>query len=206
VRTNFRAPLSTAVAISFGLLVLVGLFVPALFDLRNQILNWAILLAALALLVGLVNLFQVHWHRVRTRQNTLYSAVLIVAMLVTFAITLLQGSNGTFATWIFNNIQVPMETSLMALVAVSLTLAAARLMQQREDLMSIVFLVTLFVLLLGAGPLFGLELPYFTRVLAPYVTNTISLAALRGLLIGVALGTITTGLRILIGADRPYGG
>jgi hypothetical protein len=206
VRTNFRAPLSTAVAISFGLLVLVGLFVPALFDLRNQILNWAILLAALALLVGLVNLFQVHWHRVRTRQNTLYSAVLIVAMLVTFAITLLQGSNGTFATWIFNNIQVPMETSLMALVAVSLTLAAARLMQQREDLMSIVFLVTLFVLLLGAGPLFGLELPYFTRVLAPYVTNTISLGALRGLLIGVALGTITTGLRILIGADRPYGG
>jgi hypothetical protein len=206
VRTNFRAPLSTAVAISFGLLVLVGLFVPALFDLRNQILNWAILLAALALLVGLVNLFQVHWHRVRTRQNTLYSAVLIVAMLVTFAITLLQGSNGTLATWIFNNIQVPMETSLMALVAVSLTLAAARLMQQREDLMSIVFLVTLFVLLLGAGPLFGLELPYFTRVLAPYVTNTISLGALRGLLIGVALGTITTGLRILIGADRPYGG
>jgi hypothetical protein len=38
------------------------------------------------------------------------------------------------------------------------------------------------------------------------VTNYISLGALRGLLIGVALGTITTGLRILIGADRPYGG
>lgn len=206
MRTGFRAPLSTAVAISFGILVLLGLFIPALFDLRNQILNWAILLAALALLLGLVNLFQVHFHRLRSRQKPVYSAVLIIAMLATFAITLLQGSNGSLATWIFNYIQVPMETSLMALVAVSLTLAAARLMQQREDLMSIVFLVTLFILLLGAGPLFGLELPYFTRVLAPYITNFISLGALRGLLIGVALGTITTGLRILIGADRPYGG
>jgi hypothetical protein len=28
----------------------------------------------------------------------------------------------------------------------------------------------------------------------------------RGILIGVALGTIATGLRILMGVDRPYGG
>jgi len=28
----------------------------------------------------------------------------------------------------------------------------------------------------------------------------------RGILLGVALGTLTTGLRILFGADRPYGG
>lgn len=203
---NFRSPLSVAVAISFGLLVLIGLFVPELFDLRNQVLNWAILLAALALLLGLVNLFQVHFHRVRTRQQPMYSLVLIVAMGVTFVITLLLGSNSQAASWIFNYIQVPMETSLMAVLAVSLTLAAARLMQQRSDLMSIVFLVTLFVLLLGAGPLFGLELPYFTRVLAPYVSNNLSTGALRGLLIGVSLGTITTGLRVLIGADRPYGG
>jgi hypothetical protein len=125
---------------------------------------------------------------------------------VTFVITLLLGSNSQAASWIFNYVQVPMETSLMAVLAVSLTLAAARLMQQRSDLMSIVFLVTLFVLLLGAGPLFGLELPYFTRVLAPYINNNLSTGALRGLLIGVSLGTITTGLRVLIGADRPYGG
>lgn len=206
MKTGFRAPLSTAIAISFGLLILLGLFIPELADLRNHILNWAVLLAALALLLGLANLWRVHFKKIRDRENTLYSFVLLVAMLVTFAITLLQGSQSAIPNWIFNYIQVPIETSLMAVLAISLTLAAARLLRDRPDLMNIVFLITLFVLLMGAGPLFGLEIPVLTRTIAPYINNFLSVGALRGLLIGVALGTVTTGLRILIGADRPYGG
>lgn len=202
---NLRAPLSTAVAIGFGLLVLLGIFIPDLADLRNRILTWAMLLAAMALLLGLLNLFQVHYQHIRAKEKSVYSLVLIVAMVVTFALTLLQGSDSASAEWVFNYIVVPIETSLMAVLAISLTLAAARAFQQRTDLMNLVFIGTLLVLLLGAGPLFGMELPYFTRVLSPYINNVLALGAMRGLLMGVALGTITTGVRILIGADRPYG-
>lgn len=202
----FRAPFSTAVAISFGLLVLLGLFVPDLADLRNRILNWVILLAAMALLLGLANLVQVHYQRVRNKENPLNSLLLISAMAGTFAVTLFQGSDSSSSSWIFNYVILPIETSLMAVLAISLTLATARLLQQRTDLMNIVFVVTLLVLLLGAGPLFGIELPFFTRILNPYISNVLAVGAMRGLLIGVALGTITTGVRILIGADRPYGG
>lgn len=202
---KFRAPFSTAIAMSFGLLVLLGIFIPDLDDLRNRILQWAMLLAATALLLGLLNLAQVHYQRIRSREQTLHSALLLVAMLVTFVVTLLQGSDSVSAEWIFNYLIVPVETSLMAVLAVSLTLAAARMFQQRTDLMNIVFIGTLLLLLLGAGPLFGVELPYFTRVLSPYINNVLAVGAMRGLLIGVALGTITTGVRALIGADRPYG-
>lgn len=202
---NLRAPLSTAVAIGFGLLVLLGIFIPDLADLRNRILTWAMLLAAMALLLGLLNLFQVHYQRIRAKEKSVYSLVLIVAMVVTFALTLLQGSDSESAEWVFNYIVVPIETSLMAVLAISLTLAAARTFQHRTDLMNLVFIGTLLVLLLGAGPLFGMELPYFTRVLSPYINNVLALGAMRGLLMGVALGTITTGVRVLIGADRPYG-
>ncbi len=202
---NLRAPLSTAVAIGFGLLVLLGIFIPDLADLRNRILTWAMLLAAMALLLGLLNLFQVHYQRIRAKEKSVYSLVLIVAMMVTFALTLLQGSDSESAEWVFNYIVLPIETSLMAVLAISLTLAAARTFQHRTDLMNLVFIGTLLVLLLGAGPLFGMELPYFTRVLSPYINNVLALGAMRGLLMGVALGTITTGVRILIGADRPYG-
>jgi len=202
---TLRASVSTAVAIAFGLLVLLGIFIPDLTDLRNRILNWAMLLAAMALLLGLLNLLQVHYQRMRERQTPLYSLVLIVAMVVTFIVTLLQGSDSPAAEWIFNYLVVPVETSLMAVLAISLTLAAARTFQHRTDLMNLVFIGTLLLLLLGAGPLFGMELPYFTRVLSPYINNVLALGAMRGLLIGVALGTITTGVRILIGADRPYG-
>jgi hypothetical protein len=36
--------------------------------------------------------------------------------------------------------------------------------------------------------------------------NSLPVAGARGILLGVALGSLTTGLRILIGADRPYSG
>lgn len=199
-------PIAAAVAIAGGVFILVSLFVPGFEDLRNRILNWAILLAALALLLGLVNLFSVHFEKLRNRQQPVYSAILIVAMLATFGITAWEGSQAPIPSWIFNNIEVPIEASLMAVLAVSLTLAAARLMQNRKDLMSIVFAITLFILLLGSGPLFGVELPFFTSRLGPYVSGILATGAMRGLLIGVALGTVLTGLRILIGADRPYGG
>jgi hypothetical protein len=201
-----RGLISAAVAIGVGFLLLISLLVPGLEELRTRVLNWAVLLAAVALVMGLVNLFQVHWANVRNRERTVYSAVLLVGMLITFGITLWEGSGAVLPSWIFSNIQFPVETSLMAVLAVTLTLAAARLLQQRNDRMSIVFVVTLFILLLSSGPLFGLELPFMTRTVGPYITNFISVGALRGLLIGVALGTVATGLRILIGADRPYGG
>jgi hypothetical protein len=80
------------------------------------------------------------------------------------------------------------------------------MLQQRKDLMSIFFLITFFILLISSGPLFGVELPLFTQTIGPYVNNSLAVAGLRGLLIGVSLGTITTGLRVLLAADRPYGG
>ncbi len=203
---RYRTPFAAAVAIVFGMLILSTLLIPGLDGVRNRVLNWAILLAAVALVLGLVNLLTVHIHKVRRREKPIYSTILILAMLFTFSITLWQGSLGQIPAWIFANIQIPVETSLMAVLAVSLTLAAARILQNRTDLMSITFIVTLFIILLGSGPLFGLEIPIFTRSLEPYVTNFLSTGAMRGLLIGVGLGTLLTGLRILIAADRPYGG
>ncbi len=204
---NFRTrtPVATAVAISFGFIVLATLLIPGFEDWRNRILNWVILLAGVALLLGLANLFQVHWRKLRHKENPVYSLILLAGLITTFVITLWEGSQGDISSWIFNDIQLPIETSLMAVLAISLTLAAARIFQQRKDLMSIIFLVALFVFLLSSGPLFGIEIPFFTKTLGPYVTNLFSVGALRGLLIGVSLGTLATGLRILIGADRPYG-
>jgi len=204
--SRFRAPVATAVAIAFGLIVLASLFIPALLELRALILSWSILLAAFALLLGLVNLFQVHFKRIQDNSKPVYSFVLLAGMLVAFFVTLFQGRQGVVADWLFNSIQLPIETSLMALLAITLTLAAVRLVQQRNDFASIVFIGALFLILLGSAPLFGLELPIFSRALTPYINHVLAVGGMRGLLIGVALGTLTAGLRILLGSDRPFGG
>jgi len=189
-----------------GILLLISLFVPQLNIVRASLLGWAILLSAVALLLGLVNLFQVHLHNIRNKEKGIYSFVLLAGMITTFLITIVQGREGVLADWLFNSVQVPLESSLVALLAISLTLMAARLIQERKDMASQIFAATLVLILLGSAPIFGLDLPLFSSVITPFISRVLSLGGLRALLIGVGLGTLATGIRILIGSDRPFSG
>ena len=93
----------------------------------------------------------------------------------------------------------------MALLAVILVYAGARLLNRRVNLLALVFLITVLFILLGTASVPGLEIPLLSD-LSGWVSRVVATAGARGILFGVALGTIATGLRILIGADRPYGG
>ena len=95
----------------------------------------------------------------------------------------------------------------MALLAVTLTYASIHLLKRRFNLLSVIFLVTALLILLGTAPLpFLGVIPGLSDWVRPFITRVMAAAGARGILIGVALGTLTTGLRILFGADRPYGG
>jgi hypothetical protein len=74
------------------------------------------------------------------------------------------------------------------------------------DVISIIFLITAALLFLGSVtvPFFG-EIPIINTV-AHWVSQVWALGGARGILIGIALGTLTTSLRVLFGVDRPYGG
>jgi hypothetical protein len=49
------------------------------------------------------------------------------------------------------------------------------------------------------------EITPLNDFIRPWIQQVLALGGARGILIGVALGTLTTGLRVLFGADRPYG-
>jgi hypothetical protein len=71
--------------------------------------------------------------------------------------------------------------------------------------MSFLFLGVALVILLVSAPLpFG-RIPGadFAKWL---INEFFAVAGARGILIGVALGALATGLRVLFGIDRPYGG
>jgi len=69
-----------------------------------------------------------------------------------------------------------------------------------------VFAISAFVfLVIGSGFLSAsANIPILKDVLA--AVNALPIAGARGILIGVALGSLTTGLRVLLGSDRPYSG
>lgn len=207
------AIVSTAIAIASGVLVLAGYFYvqngngqASLFmNIRLTLLDWAVILAGFAVFIGIYNLFQVHFKKIKkTQLGSLYSLLLLISLAVTFLLGLVKPS---LMGYVFTTVQLPVEASLMALLAVTLTYASIRLLRRRLNLLSVIFLITALLILLGTAPLpFLGNIPVLSDWMRPFIAQVMAAAGARGILLGVALGTLTTGLRILFGADRPYGG
>jgi hypothetical protein len=198
--------LTTVIAIAAGILILGGYFFPPLAGMQTLLLNWAIILTGVAVLVGILNLISVHADKVRRGQKGgVYSALLVISLLVTFFLGIILRPEHGAMQIVMNAIIFPVEAALMGILTISLLYAAIRLLRRRVDLMSILFLLTAVFLILGSATLpFG-DIPVIGTV-ARWVTQIWVLGGVRGILIGVALGALTTGLRVLFGADRPYGG
>ena len=198
---------TAVIAIAAGILILGGYFFPAFESVQTLLLNWAIILAGAAALVGIFNLVSVHTDKIRRQEKgSVYSALLLIALIATFLFAIILRPDHVTMKIILSGIIIPVEASLMGLLTISLLYAAIRLLRRRADLMSIIFLVTAALLILGSATLpFG-NMPLLGTFVSPWITQVLALGGARGILIGVALGTLTTGLRVLFGADRPYGG
>jgi hypothetical protein len=198
--------LSAAIAMGIGALILLGYFLSPLFSVRVILLQWAAILAGVAVLVGAANLFSVHFAKIRQQPTrAAYSILVIVFLLASFFFGVVPGFEKPSSV-LLNSIMIPVETSLMAVLAVSLIYASVRLLRWRADLMAFVFIATALLILAAMTPLpFLGEIPILSDLVRPFVAQVLAAGGARGILIGVALGTLTTGLRILLGADRPYG-
>jgi hypothetical protein len=204
---------STAIAIASGVLVLAGYFfaqkadgqATLLAEIRLTLLSWAIILAGFAIFIGILSLFQVHFKKIQKKEKgSVYSLLLIISLVATFLFGLVKPGQVEI---VFTTFQLPVEASLMALLTVTLTYASIRLLGRRSNLLSVIFLVTALVIMLGTAPLpFLGDVPGLSNWLRPFIAQVMAGAGARGILLGMALGTLTTGLRILFGADRPYGG
>ncbi|MBM3128998.1 MAG: hypothetical protein FJ009_10315 [Chloroflexi bacterium] len=194
--------LATSVAIAVGLITLLDYFfdVPILDALGVAFRQWTIILTAFALLLGVINLLQVHLRRIirRDEASAGYSLIVVVTATLVASAGLWFGLPSEPMTWVFENLYVPLQGAFFALVAFFLATAAYRALRAR-NLETTWMLIAALVVLLGQTPLLGV-----LTDAREWVLNVPSTAGVRGILIGVALGTLATALRLLIGMDRPY--
>lgn len=199
--------LATVLAIAAGIIVLLGYIypLPLLIQLRVLLTNWAVILAAMTVLIGIYNLVAVHMEKIRAgKKGTVNSGVLVFSLIVTFAYGLVFGPQDIALRAAVDAIIVPVEASLMAILAVTLIYASIRLLRRRLDVMSGLFLIAAVLVLIAfmptpLGPVPGDQI--LTQLMSVFSTG-----GARGLLIGIALGVLLTGLRVIFGVDRPYGG
>ncbi len=202
----FRWLIPTAIAVLCGLLVLLGYLVPVptLEALRVLLVQGATVLGAFALLLAYGNLLRVHITRLfqRTSKQRIASLLLIGSAIASLVLVLAQGPDGAVPQTILNNVLVPGESALLAITAITLILGGMRLLRNRRDASSVVFLIVAIFTLLSSIPV---VLPRALEIVRRLV-NAAATGGMRGLLLGVALGIVLTGLRIILGIDRPHSG
>jgi hypothetical protein len=203
MNVKFKAPFATVAAIVSGVVFLLTYFIE-LGTVRQYMLSWVTILTATALLLGLINLLQVNYKRIQNNKNVINSSALFLSLIATFTVTLLFGPESQAGSWIFDNIIMPAEISLLALLSVTLTYASLRLISRRKNIYTGIFIFFFILTLASFAPILGKEIPFLQDKLGPWITQVLASAGARGILIGVALGTIASGLRVLFGADQPF--
>jgi len=205
-----RSPIVAIISFIVGVLILLGYFLPSssLAAIRTPMLDWAVTLAGVAGLVGIIHLiFGVHWRRLREPgKDRAFSIVVIITFILTLGAGIFFGPTNPTYQKVVTAVQMPIEASLMAVLAITLAYASLKLLQRQRNWMGFIFFVSVILFLLINSGIFSFasNIPVLQELLSGI--NQVPIAGARGILIGVALGSLLTGIRILIGSDRPYNG
>lgn len=209
-----RVGMSAFVAFIVGVVTILSLLLgdnPALFGEQpgsdelarrlalpgDVLLRLVVIVVAVSIVIGIANLLYVHVSRVARGKIT--SAVLLAS----FGFTIYWYVTRQGDTSLLEAVQVPIESSLAALLFVSLALGGARVIQKRGDIWGMLFVAVVLVVLLGCLPLAELA-PL--RAWSDWLMSVPVSAGARALLLGIALGAVVVGLRALLGQDRSYRG
>lgn len=193
-----------------GILVLMHFFVsiPGLDLLLGGLVEWATIIAAFAVLLGLVNVGRIHGMRVARREKGwVYSLVLMLSALAVLAVGLRPGSAGvgdTWVRWVFLYILEPLATTFFSLLAFFLASAVFRTLRLR-NLEATLMTVAATIVLLGQvpiTPLWGFLEP--VARMQEWLLRVPAAAGIRAILIGVAVGALSTAMRVILGLERPY--
>lgn len=201
-----KKTLPLILAVISAVLAIVGIFFRGTFGgWLSIVLNGAIVLSSVALLVALARLLVTHIGYVaRGRQGFIYSLVAIVAFLLTLVCGALFGIEDSRFLKVMAGIVRPLETALLGLIAIVLAALSIKFFRVRGwNALSISFTISAFLfLILGLGLLQAIDYQPLNQAIK--VIEGLPMIGARGLLIGVALGGLVMGVRVLTGAERPY--
>jgi len=202
---------------------LAGLFMAVQFFVPHEIgvtvyrgmLDWAMIVASFALVLGISSLLRTHWEKIRRRRRDWpYSIVAIVSFFLMCIVGIGYGHQpGTVFYWIFDYIQVPLDATMFSLLAFFIASAAVRTFRARSVEATLLLVAAIFVML-GRVPSallvmlgdtgVGQWLYDFMPDASEWVMNVPTVAGKRGIIFGVSLGVIATALRIILGIERSH--
>ncbi|MFM1821855.1 MAG: hypothetical protein RI967_121 [Planctomycetota bacterium] len=215
-----------------GAVLVVAYFIPPLKGWGESVVDWFNILAAVAFILGAGNLLAVNLEKISSRRpGWAYAAITLIsfAAMLVFGLTKtgavpnaahpdvhLAGAYETTQSpfgWMYEYVLAPLTATMFGLLAFYVASAAFRAFRAK-NLEAILLLGTAFIILLGrtaAATILTGWIPEdsvfaFLRLdrVTVAVTEVVSTAGMRAILIGIALGVAATSLRLILGIDRSY--
>lgn len=183
-------------------------------DLLEGFTNWGIIIAGFATILGILSLLHHHWNKIKRRNpGYAYSFVTYVAFVIMLVVGVVSGLNspsynpmeqGTAFSWMFNDVMVPMQSTMFSILGFFVASAAFRAFRARTPEATLL-LVAAILVMLGRVPIGEVIWSHFPQV-SEWMMKTINTAGQRGIILGVGLSQIAIALRIIFGIERTYMG
>lgn len=189
-----------------GSFFVVEYFVPhvAMKDAGAILRDWVSILTSVAFILGGLNLLTVNLPKIRRRERDWpYKIVMLVAAAGTLLIGMTLGKESKPFTWVYENIFVTCNSMMFALLAFFITSAAFRAFRAR-NVEAFLMLSTAVLVMIAQVPLGDWIAPEFFREFKTWILSYGNSAGRRAIMIGAALGAISTALRVIVGLERSY--
>jgi FlaA1/EpsC-like NDP-sugar epimerase len=159
-------------------------------------------MSTFALGTGLIALCIYHGKIIMQKKSGYFvSIILFISMLMLF-VSYYAAPN--FANYLYNEIYTPLSIAIICFTAFYNYTAIYRAFRIRNIDAAVFAFAAVFLMMLYA-PIFEIILPQ-TATVANWILDVPNMGASRGVIIGVALGTIAIAIRVLLGYERAYTG
>lgn len=183
--------------------------VPVASSTASTLRSWVVVVSAMMLAIGAVQLMRVHGKYIlkRTPGKWLYSVWLIAIFAISLILGLLNINNPSsnpIYSWIFTNVYTSLSTTVYAITGFYVFSAAYRAFRARNMDAALLLLAGVLVMLTNA-PIGGViwdQLPVTGR----WVLDYGQVPATRVFLMVTAFGMLFYGFKVLIGKERGYYG
>jgi len=198
-----------------GIVFVVSYFIPhyPFGRMDGWFSDWFSIVQACAIVLGALNLLVISTQKViKKKAGWGYAAVIIASFLLMTIIGFAEGQEfrevGTKFDWMYNYVYVPLSATMYAILAFFVASASYRAFRARNAEATLLLLAGFFVMLgrVPVGDVISGFMPEGWQLsnLASWVMNFPQTAGQRAIMIGIALGLVSTSLRIILGIERAH--
>lgn len=214
------------IAITFivGTAFVISYFVPhwPFNKFESWFTDWFVIVAAFAIWLGAINLMKISAIKIaRKKSDWPYAALIILSFFLMIFIGFYEGYRGIYSDpsfsyrdagtgfdWLYLYTYTPLSATMFALLAFFVASASYRAFRAR-NLEATLLLVAAFLVMLGRVPVGDMITQWLPRDYqmsqwATWIMNIPNTAGQRAIMIGIALGLVSTSLRIILGLERSY--